>query len=100
MSSNSDRVTAFLKQAVLRRANNYCEYCRSPGEYSPDSFTVDHIKPRKDGGKTTEDNLAWSCFGCNSRKHTKTFHRDPETDREVALFNPRTQVWLEHFGSL
>jgi HNH endonuclease len=92
------RVTSILKQSVSTRAKNYCEYCRSPGKYSTDSFTVDHVKPRQAGGENTLDNLAWACLGCNGHKHTKTDDVDPETGEKVALFNPRQQVWTEHFG--
>ncbi|HAZ42959.1 MAG TPA: HNH endonuclease [Cyanobacteria bacterium UBA11369] len=94
----SDRVTSAIKQAVSTRAKNYCEYCQSPGDYSIDGLTVDHIKPRQAGGETTLENLAWACFGCNGYKHTKTDDVDPETGEKVALFNPRQQVWTEHFS--
>ncbi len=98
MPSDSERVSSTLKQAVLNRAKNYCKYCLSPGDYSSDPFTVDHIKPRQAGGETTLDNLAWACFGCNGRKYAKTNHLDPQTGQDVKLFHPRQQVWSEHFG--
>lgn len=97
MPSDSDRVSSSLRKAVAERAKNLCEYCRCLEEFSPNSFTVDHIKPRLNGGETTAENLAWSCFGCNGRKHTRTHCSDPETGQEVGLFNPRQQDWLEHF---
>ncbi|MFN6480912.1 MULTISPECIES: hypothetical protein [unclassified Nostoc] len=49
-------------------------------------------------GSTFVENLAWSCYGCNGRKHTKTSYCDPETKLEVALFHPRQQLWSEHFS--
>ncbi|WP_339377379.1 hypothetical protein [Calothrix sp. NIES-2100] len=49
-------------------------------------------------GETIAENLAWSCFDCNSRKHTKTSHCDPQTQQEVVLFHPRQQLWSEHFS--
>lgn len=58
MLSDSGRVSAALRQIVATRAKNYCEYCRCPEEFSPDSFTVDHIKPRQASGETTQENLA------------------------------------------
>ena len=33
----------------------------------------------------------------NSYKGTRTEAVDPETGTRVSLFNPRTQVWSEHF---
>lgn len=97
MSPESDRVTIALRQEVAQRAKNRCEYCRCPDAFSPDSFTVDHIKPRKLGGVTIADNLAWACSGCNGRKYIRTVYPDPQTGEEVALFNPRKHNWTEHF---
>ncbi|MEW5860032.1 MAG: HNH endonuclease signature motif containing protein [Cyanobacteriota bacterium] len=94
---SSERVTAAIKKVVSARAKDYCEYCQSPGQFATESFTVEHIKPRQAGGETILENLAWSCFGCNSHKHTKTHDIDSETGENVALYNPRQQEWIEHF---
>lgn len=93
----SERVTEALRRIVAARGQNYCEYCRCSGEFATESFTVEHIKPRRAGGETTLENLAWSCFGCNSHKHTKTYGTDPTTGQQEPLFNPRQQSWNEHF---
>lgn len=97
MHSDSERVSSALRRAVQSRANNNCEYCRCLGDYSPDPFTVDHVDPRHAGGATTLENLAWACFGCNGRKQGRTQYRDSQTGEVVSLFNPRQQVWSEHF---
>jgi hypothetical protein len=55
---------------------------------------VEHIDPH---GGNSPDNLCLSCSSCNLSKATATTARDPETDQEIALFSPRTQVWQEHF---
>jgi hypothetical protein len=34
--------------------------------------TLDHIKPRSRGGKTTWNNLILSCYSCNHEKDSKT----------------------------
>lgn len=94
----SERVTSTVKKVVSSRAKNYCEYCRTPDKYCTESFTIDHINPREAGGENTLDNLAWACLGCNSHKHIKTQESDPETGKNVPLFNPRKQVWTEHFN--
>lgn len=49
------------------------------------------------GGPTIESNLALSCQGCNNHKSNKTTAADPLTGLETTLFNPRDQVWSEHF---
>jgi 5-methylcytosine-specific restriction endonuclease McrA len=93
----SERIPDSVRRIVATRANNICEYCRCLESFSTQSFTVDHIKPRKVGGETILENLAWSCFGCNAYKHTKTEGIDPETNQKISLFNPRQQSWDDHF---
>jgi 5-methylcytosine-specific restriction endonuclease McrA len=83
------RVTARQKAAVARRARGLCEYCRSPTDYSPQAFSVEHILPRAAGGPTRVDNLALACQGCNNHKFTKTEAPDPTTGEMVPLFHPR-----------
>src|SRR4051794_21743601 len=83
------RVTIAQKRTIAKRARECCEYCRSPVDFSPDAFSVEHIEPRQRGGKTTLDNLALSCQGCNNHKHTKTRSRDPVSETLVPLYNPR-----------
>ena len=48
-------------------------------------------------GDDVLENLCLSCWNCNSSKHKATLVIDPETGARVPLFNPRTQVWSEHF---
>jgi len=93
----SERVSESIRRIVAARSRGYCEYCRCSEKFATESFTVEHIKPRKAGGETVLENLAWSCFGCNGHKHTKTEGIDPETGEKIALYNPRQQVWSEHF---
>jgi len=98
MLPESERVPQPLRREVAQRAQQLCEYCRCPEAFSPDSFTIDHIQPRQLGGVTALENLAWSCFGCNGRKYTKTTAVDPLTQQPVPLFNPRQQHWDKHFA--
>ncbi|MGB3612754.1 MAG: HNH endonuclease signature motif containing protein [Elainellaceae cyanobacterium] len=98
MPPESERVSPSLRREVAQRAKQLCEYCRCPEAFSPDSFTIDHIRPRQIGGATASENLAWACFGCNGRKSTKTASVDPVTNKAVALFNPRKDIWQEHFA--
>ncbi len=59
-----------MKQALVdliwSRANRRCEYCHFSEDLAWLPFQVDHIIAEKHGGPTTEDNLALSCFYCNS----------------------------------
>jgi len=59
---------------------------------------MDHIVPEALGGATTEENLWLACSLCNSFKEVCITALDPGTGEVVALFNPRTQPWHEHFA--
>ncbi|MBC7777199.1 MAG: HNH endonuclease [Phycisphaerae bacterium] len=87
-----------LRNLVLQRAHNCCEYCFSQADYSPAPFGIEHIFPTAKGGASEPENLAWSCQGCNGRKHTFTDAPDPYTGFLAPLFNPRTDKWEEHFA--
>lgn len=93
----SRTVTASQRRQVIARANGVCEYCQSPQQYAVQSFECEHIYPLSRGGKSVLDNLALSCGGCNRSKASKTEGVDPETGLSVGLFNPRRQLWAEHF---
>jgi hypothetical protein len=87
-----------LRRLVIERARNYCEYCRYPGRYAPQTSPIDHIVPREAGGQTIAENLAQSCQGCNGHKAARIFAIDPVTGLLVPLYNPREQRWNEHFS--
>ncbi|MDQ3814461.1 MAG: HNH endonuclease [Armatimonadota bacterium] len=92
------RVPAAWERIIAERAGGCCEYCRSQEQFSPQSFSIEHITPRARGGPTALDNLALSCQGCNGHKATKVSARDPNSDEEVPLFDPRHQRWQDHFA--
>jgi hypothetical protein len=75
----------------------YCEYCRLPDEILPHGLWIDHIIPRAEGGANDYANLCVSCISCNQAKGTKISARDPLTDEEASLFNPRQEGWDAHF---
>lgn len=59
---------------------------------------IDHIIPEAAGGPSTEDNLWLACCVCNNAKGAQTSRVDLVTSAEALLFNPRKQVWVEHFA--
>lgn len=61
------------------------------------AFHVEHVIPRQHGGADEPDNLALACFHCNLHKGPNLTGIDPVTGSVVELFNPRRQVWAEHF---
>jgi HNH endonuclease len=86
-----------MQRAVIERAKSYCEYCQLPVAFSPASFNFEHIIPLVKQGLTTLLNLAFSCGGCNAHKKDKIEALDPLTRQLMPLFNPRTDIWSDHF---
>ncbi len=43
------------------------------------------------------DNLAYACFLCNRLKSNKFKVFDGLTEKWVRLYNPRNDIWKEHF---
>jgi hypothetical protein len=87
-----------IKQSVRERANFTCEYCHLAEKNSPLArLQIEHIRPRKHGGNDDLSNLALACIDCNLRKSVNLSGIDPETDAICELFNPRVDIWDEHF---
>lgn len=86
------------RQRVMERAKGRCEYCRIPQEYDVLPFQVDHILAQKHEGATTLANLACACLPCNSYQGPNIAGVDPVDGAIVRLFNPRADIWGEHFS--
>ena len=69
------------RRNIFRRDHNTCQYCGRAGG----DLTIDHIIPRSRGGKTSWDNLATACRGCNSKKRNFT----PEEAGMLLQHKPR-----------
>jgi hypothetical protein len=60
-------------------------------------FHIDHVIAKQHRGRNALANLALCCPSCNSRKGTNIASIDPASRRLVPLFNPRREMWKEHF---
>lgn len=69
-----------------------------PEDFSTDVFNIEHVVPLSQAGTSSDENLAYSCEGCNANKHYYTTGTDPETGTTVPLFHPRNNAWEEHFS--
>jgi hypothetical protein len=87
-----------LRRRVIRRAEGRCEYCRLSQEGQEATFHIDHVIPRAAGGKTVSENLASACVSCSLRKAARQIAIDPQSGTEVSLYNPRRDLWHEHFS--
>ncbi|MSR60780.1 MAG: HNH endonuclease [Planctomycetaceae bacterium] len=86
-----------LKELVWSRANGCCEYCEIPQVFDPIGFQIDHIIADQHRGSTSQENLALACYTCNHHKGPNIAGFDLETNDTVPLFNPRKDVWSDHF---
>ena len=92
------KLPAALRHKVIKRAKGLCEYCRTDSDFSDSSFDVEHIIPVSQNGIAELDNLALACHGCNLKKSDKTEGFDAVSGKISRLFNPRENIWKEHFG--
>jgi hypothetical protein len=88
---------AELRRLVIQRAAGRCEYCGLSQEGQEATFHIDHVIPVTAGGQTVAENLALACVSCSLRKAAHQTAIDPQSGKEVALYNPRRDTWREHF---
>lgn len=86
-----------LRNLVYERAAGCCEYCLISEAATFAKHQIDHVIAEKHGGLTVEENLALSCTLCNKYKGSDIASIDDETGEIMPLFNPRKDIWNEHF---
>jgi len=94
----SDYVSERLKIKIRQQADDRCGYCQSLQKYVWGTLEIEHIIPKSKGGSNDEQNLWLACRPYNLYKSDQTHGIDPITEEKIALFNPRTQRWREHFS--
>ena len=90
-------ISAELRRLVIQRAAGRCEYCGLSQEGQEATFHIDHVIPVAVGGQTVAKNLALACVSCSLRKAARQTAIDPQSSKEVTLYNPRRDAWHEHF---
>jgi HNH endonuclease len=91
------QISEDVRARVRASANNQCGYCQSLQRYVLGILEIEHIIPKAVGGSDEEENLWLACRLCNSYKGAKTQGKDPESEQNINLFNPRLQKWASHF---
>jgi hypothetical protein len=86
-----------IQRKIKELSNGYCEYCLHPENHSTDFFQFDHIIPIVEGGSNELKNLARCCGFCNNLKKGKTHYFDSVTNSLFPIFNPRKEIWTDHF---
>lgn len=86
-----------LRDQVTRDARHRCGYCLTSARITGTPMEIDHLIPESLGGQTIRENLWLACSMCNDHKGNRIAARDPSTGEVVRLFDPRRQVWHDHF---
>jgi len=91
------RIPKALRERVSAQARRRCGYCPTSEAIVGVPMELDHIIPEVLWGLTEEDNLWLACPLCNGHKADRIAAPDSATGETVRLFDPRRQVWAEHF---
>lgn len=75
------REIPLTKKNILRRDHYTCQYCGS----REGPMTIDHVIPKRLGGRDTWENLVCACLKCNNKKGDRT----PEEAGMKLLRKPR-----------
>lgn len=86
-----------LRRRVWVRAGGRCEYCGMPSTYADAPFQLDHIIAAQHREATSLPNLALACYHCNLHKGPNLTGIDPASGSLTRLYNPRSDLWAEHF---
>jgi len=60
----------FNRRNIFARDRNICQYCGR--HHSTSELSLDHVKPRSQGGQSSWTNLVCCCVRCNARKGGRT----------------------------
>lgn len=91
-------IAAEFRRQVRADAGARCGYCHSPEAFLGMPLDIEHIVPEALGGPTVRENLWLACTRCNDFKGDRSDAIDPATGERVPIFNPRTQLWSDHFA--
>jgi 5-methylcytosine-specific restriction endonuclease McrA len=94
------------RKTIFARDEFTCQYC---GQTAKD-LTIDHVVPKRHGGKTVWENLVTACRRCNTKKSDKLLHqtgmkliRQPRRPRYIPyisltkyLAGRKIDVWREY----
>lgn len=72
-SRKGKRAIRFSRKNVWLRDEGRCQYCNKEVKYG--DFTIDHIKPKCNGGVSSWENTVVCCYSCNQKKAEKTMEQ-------------------------
>ncbi len=83
------------RKNIVKRDNHRCQYCGRT--VAP--MTVDHVIPKKLGGRDIWENLVCACLDCNNKKGDRT----PDRARMMLLHHPRRPdhlMYIQRFAGV
>ena len=95
---SDDYIPRALREKVAAQAKYRCGYCLTSEAIVGTPMEIDHVIPQSLGGLSEEENLWLACSLCNDHKSDRIAALDHVTGEVVRLFNPRNQLWYEHFA--
>jgi len=99
----------FNRRNIFARDGNRCQYCGK--RFITSELSLDHVKPRSQGGDTTWENIVCCCVKCNVKKGGRTpvqahMHliRPPIKPKRspmlsIKLGNPKYESWKSFLDS-
>jgi len=90
-------ISKTLINKIRTKAKERCGYCQAPPHLLAVKLEIEHIIPLAHGGNSTEKKLWLSCPSCNLYKGSKIKAIDPQSNKQVSLYNPRNQKRSDHF---
>ena len=99
----------FNRRNIFARDGNRCQYCGK--RFITSELSLDHVKPRSQGGDTTWENIVCCCVKCNVKKGGRTpdqahMHliRPPVKPKRspllsIKLGNPKFESWKSFLDS-
>lgn len=99
----------FNRRNIFARDGNRCQYCGK--RFVTSELSLDHVKPRSQGGEASWENIVCCCVKCNVRKGGRTpdeahMHliRPPVKPKRsplltVKLGNPKYESWKSFLDS-
>lgn len=99
----------FNRRNIFARDGNRCQYCGK--RFVTSELSLDHVKPRSQGGDTTWENIVCCCVNCNVKKGGRTpvqahMHliRPPVKPKRspllsIKLGNPKYESWKSFLDS-
>ncbi|RYZ86892.1 MAG: HNH endonuclease [Proteobacteria bacterium] len=97
MAREGSYISVRLRNEVASRASFCCEYCLIDELKTGLFCEVDHIIGVKHNGPTSNSNLAYACFNCNRNKGSDIASIDWDSNEIIRFYNPRSDIWAEHF---